>query len=515
MQRNLDFPKPITRSLDSDLIDVLSTWDGISVLSEEQRTKIKKVIELFSGKEDKDEKASSSVQCKNLYGIGASFTQNEATALINDLLREPPEEKSDVVPIKNKAEVILIYSRDPQAKEFPERVMSIIKVGGKAYFASFEGVYGPADICYSMLFTHALFELNHYTLPDHPYPLAFRVIGIADRDVYHAPHRFPKAQDILANLKVVKEGKVNTVRQITNNNVSSNTSSLESAFVSGNPDAVEFLIKKGADPYYSNVIALGDFACTNKLQKMLTTSLLQIGAKRGMIKEVQELLAGGIAVDALHPETGATALHYAAQGNQFVVISVLLMHRADIEARCSMGFTPLHFAARYNSINAAKILIDRGANIEAVADKGITPLHLAVASGSLVVAACLVGKGADLFALSSDGYMPFDYAKSPEIKKFIAESMLKGAIRINDTHLAKYIVRLTGKSAVDLLSKFVSHTQPEVAYFLSYYPKASAKMRRVLAQEKLRLQMTAYKEEKEDALKKKKLGLAEVAWFYG
>uniref|UniRef100_A0A7N0USB4 Uncharacterized protein n=1 Tax=Kalanchoe fedtschenkoi TaxID=63787 RepID=A0A7N0USB4_KALFE len=92
---------------------------------------------------------------------------------------------------------------------------------------------------------------------------------------------------------------------------------------------------------------------------------LHVSARKGDFQEVKRLLHGADAnVAAWGPKSkGVTPLHLAAEGGHVRIMSLLLKHGADIDARTkgACGWTPLHNAAKERNKRAVKYLIENGA----------------------------------------------------------------------------------------------------------------------------------------------------------
>ncbi|KAI6648083.1 Ankyrin repeat protein [Oopsacas minuta] len=76
-------------------------------------------------------------------------------------------------------------------------------------------------------------------------------------------------------------------------------------------------------------------------------------------------------------KSGNTALHFAAENQEFQAVNFLIEHRADVNIQNSKGKTPLHLAVNTESKNIVKKLLDAGAILSK--DKfNHTPLFYAV-----------------------------------------------------------------------------------------------------------------------------------------
>ena len=100
---------------------------------------------------------------------------------------------------------------------------------------------------------------------------------------------------------------------------------------------------------------------------------LHTAASSGNGEAAQILLERGADREA-RDEQGYTPLHLAARGGHADTLRLLLRAGANREAQDRSGHTPLFNAAETGQTEAIQILLDAGANIEAHASDGVTPL---------------------------------------------------------------------------------------------------------------------------------------------
>lgn len=107
---------------------------------------------------------------------------------------------------------------------------------------------------------------------------------------------------------------------------------------------------------------------------------------------------------------GWTALHYAANNGDCDFISLLLEHKANVNAPAgSIGFTPLLLAATMGHYDAAKLLLQNNAATDSERPNRLTPLHRAAEAGHWDIVELLLNSWAN--GCATDAYMntPLDY----------------------------------------------------------------------------------------------------------
>lgn len=116
------------------------------------------------------------------------------------------------------------------------------------------------------------------------------------------------------------------------------------------------------------------------------------------------LLERGAKVHAVD-EYGWTPLHRTLVNpgaEQHKIITLLLSHSADINAKCSNGCTPLHYAVKRNEPAIVTCLLAHRADIEARDSADLTPLHTAINCRLEPMVRLLLERGADASAKNGD-----------------------------------------------------------------------------------------------------------------
>jgi len=135
----------------------------------------------------------------------------------------------------------------------------------------------------------------------------------------------------------------------------------------------------------------------------------------GDIQAVEDLLARGADVNAKN-KRGLSALNSAAVFGHKDIVELLIEKGADVNARAEgsfwdEGMTALHGSCVKGQKGAAELLIAKGADINAKSKNGYTPLHIAATEGYRDVADLLIAKGADVNAKNKEGQTPLSVAK--------------------------------------------------------------------------------------------------------
>ena len=169
---------------------------------------------------------------------------------------------------------------------------------------------------------------------------------------------------------------------------------------------------------------------------------LMLAASCGKLHAVKWFLEKGATV-ACENNEGWNTLHYAAQGGDTDIISLIHTHLPNIESKTGEGYTPLMVAALCGKLHAVKWFLEKGAivacetnrgwntlhyaakggdtdiislihthlpNIDSKTGEGITPLMLAASCGKLHAVKWFLEKGATVACENNEGWNTLHYA---------------------------------------------------------------------------------------------------------
>lgn len=126
----------------------------------------------------------------------------------------------------------------------------------------------------------------------------------------------------------------------------------------------------------------------------------------GNVSKVKRLLAEGADVNGV--VSGVRPLHMAVTRGQIALASLLLSHGADVNAPAERLGAPLHLAVAQPPRPAMVTwLLAHGANVDARDSDGTTPLSL---TETVSVAALLLAHGADVNTRNKLGETPLHHA---------------------------------------------------------------------------------------------------------
>ncbi len=169
-------------------------------------------------------------------------------------------------------------------------------------------------------------------------------------------------------------------------------------------------------------------------------TLLMGAVKRGNYRLFVLLMLAGADVNLKLLHSGDSVLQIAIDNTSKkdaysfdrmqIFDDLLENHQLDINAPNHYGYTPLHSAAANSAPGVITKLVNHGANLEAKTPDGIvpgnlkalggyTPLHVAAGRQNLEAVRELLNCGADGWAKTSDGQTPSQLATNPTIKSYL------------------------------------------------------------------------------------------------
>lgn len=152
-----------------------------------------------------------------------------------------------------------------------------------------------------------------------------------------------------------------------------------------------------------------------------------------------------------------SCLHLAAGYNRILIIDILLLFGADVNAKDEGGLTPLHNAASYGHSEAVKVLLSHGANVNSVDNWAFTPLHEAASKGRDDVSFILLDHHANPNQSNVHNKTVFDVVENPGLRTSLELDFraicLRTAIQQENLHQVKLLLTscVTAKAELDLL----------------------------------------------------------------
>ena len=110
------------------------------------------------------------------------------------------------------------------------------------------------------------------------------------------------------------------------------------------------------------------------------------------IKEIEDLLCTGEAVNCVDKSNGNCPIHIAAQNGHLNIIKLLIQKGANLNVRNKKGNTAIHMAVGYDYFEAAKIIMNAGGDPDMMNSMGV-PAHLGLnGDKSMGIAAIICAK---------------------------------------------------------------------------------------------------------------------------
>lgn len=154
-----------------------------------------------------------------------------------------------------------------------------------------------------------------------------------------------------------------------------------------------------------------DRGASVEMRNALGQSLIGIAVLNGNRNAVELLLKHGANPNS-RDCTGCSALHFAMVVPDGLPLAQLLVrHGANVNVSTNNGLTPLHLAAMQRTSDALTWLLNCGAYPNARSDRGETPLQVAICAESVPSVKRLLKGGADDEAADNAGITPLQEAR--------------------------------------------------------------------------------------------------------
>jgi ankyrin repeat protein len=204
-----------------------------------------------------------------------------------------------------------------------------------------------------------------------------------------------------------------------------------------NKDNIVRLLKMGAD--------------TNQINSE-GNSLLIIASMNGSNDMVELLLQNGASIDYRSTNFGMSALYIASQQNHISVVTLLLDHKADINAPSKGGFNSLYIASQHGHHHIVNLLLERNADINTQSDNGSTPLIIASQKGHYKIVDLLLSKGSSVNHKDTHGSTALHIAIQQGHLKIVELLLSRGAdIKHRDILGTNAIIMASMYNRLDIL----------------------------------------------------------------
>jgi len=226
--------------------------------------------------------------------------------------------------------------------------------------------------------------------------------GASDTAAFQGPIRLYRQECVgVVKLLLACEADVNAKDPLTG------STAAHIACRAGDKELASMLLRQGANIFVADkraqTVMDAAWASNNDdLIGLMRLVDLTASAKEGKIVEVKNALAEGVNPNWVHPKSGHTPLHAAAEKAELDILSLLLKAKADPNFGNKDTLRPLHAACAKNRIDIAEMLLAAKAMVNYAAG-AVTPLGMAVQKGNMQFIELLCEKQANVNMMDNKG----------------------------------------------------------------------------------------------------------------
>ena len=254
---------------------------------------------------------------------------------------------------------------------------------------------------------------------------------------------------------------------------------LMDAVLDGNFQGVKSLIKGGADPSLMDNTGLnslhfaavgGDTGIISLIQTHVPNievrsthglTPLMLAAVTGKLHAVIWFLEKGAAATC-EDNRGWNSLHFAAEGGDSEVISLIHTHVLDIDSRSRDGLTPLMLAAANSKLHAVKRFLEKGAAASCEDNRGWSSLHHAAVAGDPQVISLIHTHVSGIDSKSHDGLTPLMLAAVTGKLHAVIWFLEKGANATNEDNSGRNTLHYAAEGGHPGVISFIHTYVPDI-----------------------------------------------------
>ena len=138
---------------------------------------------------------------------------------------------------------------------------------------------------------------------------------------------------------------------------------------------------------------------------------LMVAASNGKLLAVKWFLEKGATVTC-EDNRGANTFHYAAEGGDTDIISLIHTHLPNIGSKTDVGSTPLMVAACCGKLHAVQWFLEKGASVTCEDNQGANTFHYAAEGGDTDIISLIHTHFSNIESKTGQGFTPLMVAAS-------------------------------------------------------------------------------------------------------